>query len=196
MPDNRRRRRSIRLKDYDYTDSGAYFVTICTKNKQCLFGKIISGEIKLSKVGRIVESEWLNVAVVRRNVRLHEFIVMPNHFHAIICLEGNNEGTASCAPTLPRFGQVVSGSLSAIIRGFKSAVTNRFNKMNDTGGNSLWQRNYYEHVIRDEPSLNRIREYIVNNPLIWELDQENPERKGEDGFYRWLASFKTRPKKP
>jgi len=68
--------------------------------------------------------------------------------------------------------------------------------MNNTGANSIWQRNYYEHVIRDEPSLNRILEYIINNPLSWELDRENPERKGEDGFYRWLASFKTRPEKP
>jgi REP element-mobilizing transposase RayT len=181
-------------------------------NKKCLFGRIINEEMQLSETGRIVEAEWLNVEVARTNVKLDQFVVMPNHFHGILWIEENNEGTecrgtaccaptrtASCAPTfpaLPRFGHVVSGSLSAIIRGFKSAVTNRLNKMSNTGGNTLWQRNFYEHVIRNERSLNRIREYIVNNPLSWELDRENQEREGEDGFDKWLASFKTLPKKP
>lgn len=196
MPDNPHHRRSIRIKDYDYAKSGAYFVSICTLNRQYLFGKVINGKMELSEAGRIVENEWLNVKVARCNIRLDQFIVMPNHFHAILWIEGNYKGTASCAPTIQHFGQVISGSLSAIIRGFKSAVTNRFNKMNNTDGNTIWQRNYYEHIIRDEPSLNRIREYIIHNPLSWEMDRENPERKGEDGFYRWLASFKTPPKTP
>jgi putative transposase len=196
LPDNLLRRRSIRLEDYDYTENGAYFVTLCTRNKERLFGEVINGEMILSETGCIVEKEWLNVAIARSTVRLDQYVVMPNHFHGIIWIERNNEGTASCAPTMPRFGQVVSGSLSAIIRGFKSAVANRFNKINNLTGTTIWQRNFYEHVIRDEPSLNRIREYIINNPLSWELDRENPERKGEDGFYRWLASFKSRPKKP
>jgi REP element-mobilizing transposase RayT len=173
-------------------------------NKKCLFGRIINEEMQLSETGRIVEAEWLNVEVARTNVKLDQFVVMPNHFHGILWIEENNEGTecrgtASCAPTfpaLPRFGHVVSGSLSAIIRGFKSAVTNRLNKMSNTGGNTLWQRNFYEHVIRNERALNRIREYIINNPLSWKLDRENQEREGEDGFDKWLASFKTLPKKP
>lgn len=80
------------------------------------------------------------------------------------------------------------------MRGFKSAVTNRCNKTHNLAGDTIWQRNYYEHVIRDESALNRIREYIINNPLSWDLDRENPERKGEGEFYRWLASFKTRPR--
>jgi putative transposase len=156
LPDNPHHRRSTRLKDYDYAKSGAYFVTICTLNRQYLFGKIINGKMELSEAGRIVENEWLNVKLARSNVSLDQFIVMPNHFHAILWIEENYKGTASCAPTIQQFGKVLSGSLSAIIRGFKSAVTNRFNKMNNTEGNTIWQRNYYEHVIRDEQSLKRI----------------------------------------
>jgi REP element-mobilizing transposase RayT len=119
---------------------------------------------------------------------------MPNHFHGIIWIEGNGRGTAICAPTIPRFGHVVSGSLSAIIRSFKSGVTNHYNKLNKVVVKNVWQRNFYDHIIRDEQSLNRIREYIIYNPLSWELDRENPEKKGEDDFYEWLASFKTLPK--
>jgi len=91
---------------------------------------------------------------------------------------------------------MIPESLPTIIRGFKSAVTRSINNLRNVPGALVWQRNYYEHVIRDEPSLNRIREYIVNNQLSWELDRENPERKGENGFYLWLAGFKTRPQKP
>jgi putative transposase len=196
LPNNPHRRRSIRLKDYDYTESGAYFVTICSLNSKCMFGKVLNGEMELSEAGRIVESEWLKVKVVRFNVRLDQFIVMPNHFHAILWIEGNHKGTASCAPTIHQFGKILSGSLSAIIRGFKATVTNHLNIIYNTEGEIIWQRNYHEHVIRNKQSLNKIREYIKNNPLSWELDRENPERKGENEFYRWLATFKNVPKKP
>jgi REP element-mobilizing transposase RayT len=195
LPDKPHHRRSLRVKYYDYSESGAYFVTICTSGRRCLFGKVINGEMRLSGTGRIVEAEWLYVAVARPNIKLDQFVVMPNHFHGILWIAGTDEGTASCAPTMPRFGYLVPGSLSAIIRSFKSSVTNRYNKNQKSTSNTIWQRNFYEHVIRDETSLNHIREYIINNPLSWELDRENPERKGEDGFYKWLASFKTLPKK-
>lgn len=193
MPDNPYRRRSIRIKDYNYTESGAYFVTICALNRQCLFGKIIDSAMILSEAGRIVEKEWLNVEVARCNVKLDLFVVMPNHFHAILWIDGNKNGTASCAPTPQRFGHVVSGSLSAIIRGFKAGVTNRYNKVCEASGKSIWQRNYYEHVIRNDESLGKIREYIINNPLSWGLDKENPGRQGEHAFYCWLESFRARP---
>jgi putative transposase len=188
-----KKRRSIRLKEYSYTQPRAYFVTVCTKNKQCIFGKIYNEEMKLSNKGEIVKREWLKTAVLRCYVRLDQFVVMPNHFHAILWIEKDNRGTARCAPTISRFGNLPSESLSSIIRAFKAAVTKNINILCKTSGLSIWQRNYYEHVIRDESALNRIRQYIINNPCIWELDRENPDRTGQHEFYRWLASFKTRP---
>ncbi len=120
---------------------------------------------------------------------------MPNHFHGILAIGKEDEGTARRAPTIRKFGRPMAESLPTIIGAFKSTAARRINARQGTPGATIWQRNYYEHVIRDESSLNRIREYIINNPLSWEMDQENPERKGEEGFYRWLASFKTIPKK-
>ena len=143
--------------------------------------------------GEIVAEEWLNTAVIRPYVTLDEFTVMPNHFHGILWLLRDEQGTARRAPTMERFGKPVKGSLPTIIGAFKAAVTRRINALRNSGKGEVWQRGYYEHVIRDDASLNRIREYIINNPLNWEFDRENRDRKGEDKFYRWLASFKTRP---
>jgi putative transposase len=193
MPTEFKRRRSLRLKEYSYAQAGAYFVTVCTKNKQCIFGEVCNEEMNLSDKGRIVREEWLKTAALRLYVKLDQFVVMPNHFHAILWIEKNNRGTARCAPTISRFGKLPSESLSSIIRGFKAAVTKHINILCNPAGSPLWQRNYYEHVIRDDEALNRIREYIMNNPLNWEFDRENLDRKGEDKFYRWLASFKTHP---
>jgi putative transposase len=191
-----KKRRSIRLKEYSYTQPGAYFITVCTKNKQCIFGKIYNEEMKLSDKGEIAKEEWLKTAVVRPYIRLDQFVVMPNHFHAILRIEKDDRGTARCAPTISRFGNLPSESLPSIIRAFKAAVTKNINILCNTCGSLVWQRNYYEHVIRDDSALNRIREYIMHNPLTWELDRENPKSRSEHEFYRWLASFKSRPKTP
>ena len=137
--------------------------------------------------------EWLNTAVIRPYVALDEFTVMPNHFYGILWLRINETGTARRAPTMERFGKPVTGSLPTIIGAFKAAATRRINALRTSGKGEVWQRGYYEHVIRDDESLNRIREYIINNPLNWEFDRENRDRKGEDKFYCWLASFKARP---
>jgi putative transposase len=193
MSTESKKRRPLRLKEYSYSQPGAYFVTVCTKNKQCIFGKIYNEEMKLSDKGEIVKKEWLKTAVIRPYVRLDQFVVMPNHFHAILWIEKDDRGTARCAPTISRFGKLQSESLSSIIRAFKAAVTKNINILCKRSGLPIWQRNYYEHVIRDESALNRIREYIINNPCSWELDRENPGRTGEHEFYRWLASFKTHP---
>ena len=117
---------------------------------------------------------------------------MPNHLHGIAYIVDNANGATGRSPLPAPYGPK-SRTLGSFIAGFKSVVTKRINGIRNTSGKSIWQRNYYEHVIRDEKSLNRIREYIVSNPLRWELDRENPRRTGTDEFDRWLATFKKRP---
>jgi putative transposase len=177
---------SLRLEHYDYTKIGAYFVTICTKEHRNLFGKIENGLMKLNNSGEIVQHEWLQLDRLRDNVELDEFVVMPNHFHAILFITREMEGTASRAPTKRIFGKPVSGSLSSIIGGFKSGVAKKINQLKNPVHAGVWQRSFFEHVIRTEESLDRLREYIVTNPLRWELDRENPHRQGEDDFDRWM----------
>jgi REP element-mobilizing transposase RayT len=182
-------RRSIRLQDYDYADEGAYFVTICTYGRACLFGEIVNGEMRLSRVGEVVLNEWLQTAIVRPNVELDAFVIMPNHVHGIIVITdraGNNVGAQRAAPlqqpltpnssNRDKRPHVTPGSLGAIVRSFKSASTRSVNILRDTPAMPLWQRNYYEHVIRDEGDLNRIRLYIECNPQMWDTDEENPAR--------------------
>ncbi len=157
------RRRSIRLKGYDYSRVGAYFLTICTRNRESIFGDVIGGEMVLNDDGIIVADEWRKSGVMRNEIELDEWVVMPNHFHGILIVN-DGRGTARRAPTLERFGRPVSGSVPTIVRSFKSAVTKRINELNQTPGAKLWQRNYYEHVIRNDRELKHLREYIRNNP--------------------------------
>ena len=194
MPSPTLCRRSLRLKGYDYSQ-GAYFVTVCAANRKCQFGRVLEGEMILSEEGKIVIEEWLKTPALRPHVQLDRFIVMPNHFHGILVLDADAGGTARRAPTIQRFAASVVGSLPTLIRAFKAAVTNHINSLRNTPDAVIWQRNYYEHVIRNEESLNRIREYIAHNPSTWEFDRDNPQRQGEDSFYRWLASFRERPDK-
>jgi len=165
-------RRSIRLRGYDYTQSGAYFVTICTQNRECLFGDIVNGKMVLNEYGKIVVAEWKKTAEIRDEIELDEWVVMPNHFHGIVVVTGR--GTACRAPTIERFGKPVAGSLPTIVRSFKSAGTKCINTIRNMPGAKLWQRNYYEHVIRNENELNRIQQYIINNPDKWESDRNYP----------------------
>jgi len=192
----RRDRRSLRLRGYDYSQPGMYFVTICTQGRGLLFGDVVEGKMMVNQMGWTIEEEWLKTPTLRSYVVLDEFVVMPNHFHAILMIVSEGRGTwpmekpgRSRAPTMEQFGKPVSGSLPTIIRSFKSAVTKRVNDLRGPPGLPVWQRDYYEHIIRDEDSLRRIRDYILTNPLRWELDQENPARRGEDEFDRWLASL-------
>jgi putative transposase len=189
-------RRSLRLKGYDYAQPGAYFVTVCANHKEHLFGEVAKEGMILCEAGRIIEEEWLKTAMGRPYIKLDQFVVMPNHVHGIIWIVEDIGGTARCAPTVQQFGTAVSASLPAIIRAFKSAATKRINVLRHVPGAEVWQRGFYEHVIRDDESLNRIREYIVNNPRRWDLDREKAHRKGDNEFYQWLANFKDRPAKP
>lgn len=143
----------------------------------------------LNALGEMVQEEWLYLPKLRSNVELDQFVVMPNHFHAIVCLINENPGTASRALTKREFGQSFSGSLSTIIGGFKSGVTRRINRLPHHNLAGLWQRSFFEHVIRKEESLVRIREYILTNPCRWELDRENLQRTGEDEFDLWMDGF-------
>jgi REP element-mobilizing transposase RayT len=187
MIDSSRRhhRRSIRLRGYDYTQPGAYFVTICTQERACWFGEIVDGEMRLNALEEIVREEWFKSADVRPNVvlRRYEFVAMPNHIYGIMWIVGDDDAVVvgarvgaqrRCAPTDNIPTNVIPGSLGAIIRAFKSAATKRINAQRGTPGAPVWQRNYYEHIVRDEESLNRIRQYILDNPLRWAYDRNNP----------------------
>ena len=180
MPYNpdKQHRRSIRLKDYDYTQGGAYFVTICTGQREYLFGEIHTGMMRCNIYGEIAAEEWQCTPQLRACVELDVFVVMPNHIHGIILITRDIVVGAQRAAPLqtPHLLQgvtannVTSGSLGAIVRAFKSAVTKRINEMRDTPAAPIWQRNYYEHVIRSEDSCNYIRHYVATNPERWEED--------------------------
>jgi REP element-mobilizing transposase RayT len=164
-----RQRRSIRLQSFDYSRNGVYYITICSYNKKCLFGEIDTGEIYLNPFGKIASDCWLSIPSHFPFVELDEFVIMPNHVHGIINISNLDcRGIACYAPTehrLSRFGGVTSSSVSSIIRAYKSAVTKSINELRRNPGAPVWQRNFYEHIIRDETDLNSIREYIKFNPL-------------------------------
>jgi putative transposase len=168
-----RRRRSIRLKGYRYAWMGFYFVTICTHERQCLFGKISDRRMTLSEMGLLVDEEWRRAPLIRPEVRLDRFVVMPNHLHGLLQL---SPGAASQGIEADRRPGPEAKSLGAIIGGFKAACTSRINGLRSTPGAPVWQRNYFERVIRDEAELAAIRRYIENNPAAWAEDEENPDR--------------------
>ncbi len=166
-------RRSIRLRGYDYSHAGAYFVTICTANKAGIFGEIRDGDMRLNTLGALVRQEWQRTSEVRNEVELDAFIVMPNHLHGILFILPD-ENHARTPPFIGARTQqsptLRSGSLGAIVGQFKSTVTRRARQVQDIQALTIWQRNYYEHVIRSEESLNDIRRYIVENPARWSED--------------------------
>ena len=176
-----KRRCSLRLPGYDYSQPGAYFVTICTKNNSPQFGEIRGSARILNERGSIVEKVWIEIPDHFTNVTLDDFIVMPNHIHGILLLDEPPDcrGTACRAPTVEKFGKPTKGSLPTIIRSFKSASTHLINRLDKRKGISIWQRNYYEHIIRNEDSLNRIRRYIQENPIKWSIEPENLSRANE-----------------
>jgi REP element-mobilizing transposase RayT len=167
------RRRSLRLGGYDYTQPGAYFVTICSYQRRSIFGELDEDHVVLTEAGQVAADEWFRTAQLRPEVKLSrdEFIVMPNHIHGVIHLDWSRVGARRRrAPASERFGQPVSGSLATIIRAYKSAVTRNVNRMNNCFGCRIWQRNFYEHVIRTEAELDRLRRYIIQNPSRRPLD--------------------------
>ncbi len=182
-------RRSIRLPDHDYSQPGAYFITIVTHHRDCLFGNIVNGQMQLSPMGQIAEEHWRAIPQHFPHVGLGAYVVMPNHLHGIIIIHENGMATNSSssvgathwvAPTQPIAPtQSVAptpngpkrGSIGAIIGSYKMSVTRRIQReFNATG---IWQRNYYEHIIRNDAEYNRIHWYIVSNVANWLMDDEN-----------------------
>lgn len=166
-------RRSLRLSNFDYSQSGAYFVTLCSHENNCIFGEIAEGEMRINSLGIIVKQQWQRTAKVRKNVDLDAFVIMPNHLHGILLLHDavrqesislRNDRSKKRSTTLQ------AGSLGAIIGQFKSAVTRLAKSTEYNRPLPIWQRNYYEHIIRSEESLNEIRKYIVKNPARWAED--------------------------
>ncbi|HXF47866.1 MAG TPA: transposase [Verrucomicrobiae bacterium] len=192
-------RRSIRLRGYDYSREGGYFITICTGNRESLFGEIIDGQMRLNDLGLIVQKVWDELPEHYPSIELDKFVIMPNHIHGIIILVGAGLKPALSTPRAglkpaPTGENSKKRSLAEIVRAFKTFSARRINEFRRMPGLPIWQRNYYEHIIRNESSLNKIREYIKGNPLNWALDIENPailsnpnSRRSEEKFWNVSA---------
>ena len=162
-------RRSIRITDFDYSQSGWYYVTICTFNGECLFGNVNKGMMMLNEVGKNVDRCWLNIPDHYPNANLHDYIIMPNHIHGIIEIINEDVGVQNLEPLQHRFQQIIPRSVGSIVRGFKVGVTKWIHK--NTKVKNVWQRNYFEHIIRNEKDMFRIQNYIRENPLKWNEDK-------------------------
>ena len=178
-------RRSIRLKGYDYAQEGLYFITICCQNRAQLFGEIINGEMILNKCGEIAQKCWQEIPEHFPNVELHDFVIMPNHVHGII--EIKFKSIIPIVPTEPTVVPTVvvsvgandysplrtprspSKTIGSIVRGFKIGVTKWMRQ--NTNTYDVWQRNYYDNIIRNDQSYYRISNYIRNNPKNWKEDK-------------------------
>ena len=185
-------RRSIRLQGYDYAQAGAYFVTICTQNRECLFGDVVDGAMRLNEFGEIVRLTWEDLPNHVANIVLDAFVVMPNHAHGVIFITdsvvvGAGSEPAPTEPAPTQHTQPRRYPLPEIIRQFKTFSARRINELRGTPGISVWQRNYYEHIIRDDESLNRIRRYILENPQRWAMDRENPNAVDPEPEEAWQA---------
>jgi len=172
-------RRSVRLKGHDYASVGWYYITICTHEREFLFGEIVQSQMRPSRTGVIAHKCWNEIPRHFPRAAMDVSIVMPNHLHGIIVIGGGTPWRAPMAAHKEAFGKAAPGSLATIVRLFKQAVT--IQAGTDVGARhgvplQVWQKNFYEHIIRNEDELNRIREYICNNPLRWPYDSENPAR--------------------
>ena len=165
-------RRSIRLPFIEYK-GGGYFITICSFEHCCHFGRVITNnQVELTSIGQIIERELLKTEEICKEVSIDQYVIMPNHIHAIIAV-----GAYGIRPQEEtRSFESPSRSIGSVIRGFKATVTKQVRKFENSATLQVWQRNYYEHVIRNEIDLNKIREYIFFNPLQWEFDEMNPDK--------------------
>jgi REP element-mobilizing transposase RayT len=180
------KRRSIRLKDYDYASAGAYFVTLCVQNRECLFGSITDLEVELCASGKMINESWKQLPEYYHGVEIDDYVVMPNHFHGIVhigncCNDQPDENGGTCLLRGHPQGGAPTLSLPDVVHRFKSLTTTRYQQGVVQHGwqpfyGRLWQRNYYEHIIRSENELKGIRIYITDNPRKWDNDENNPLR--------------------
>lgn len=162
------KRKALRLTGFNYASPGAYYITICTHGQKSIFGTIEDNAMKLNDFGRIVEQCWFDLNNHYASIQLYEFVIMPNHIHGIIMI-GDAWAGLKPAPTYAHHG------IPEIVRAFKTFSSRRINKMRNTPGTPVWQRNYYEHIIRNDESMQRISNYIKNNPSHWTVgDQSDP----------------------
>lgn len=177
-------RKLNRLWKYDYSLPGAYFITICTWHRRMLFGSIVEGRMNLSRLGAIAWQVWSNLPRHFGRLEPDACVVMPNHVHFVLILKPViATGRAERVP----YDKV---SAPLIVNQYKSFVTRAINQWQNTPKAAVWQRNYRDHVVRDEVDLHRIREYIQYNPLSWDLDRDNPAAVGVDEFDNWLQRLK------
>lgn len=169
-----RRKNTLRLRGCDYSFPGGYFITVCTYDHECTLGRVINGEMFPSPAGQLVTRHLLRSTQLRDSISLDCCVIMPNHVHFILMIaEAENPSNPSVA--VRKFGDPRSGSVSTIVRLIKSACTSAIRRREGNAGLVVWQRNFHDHVIRDENDLKRIREYIATNPLKWHLDRYYPE---------------------
>jgi putative transposase len=170
------KRRSIRLPEFDYTQNGVYFITNCSHNRAHIFGEIINGEMNLNHIGMIAQQCLLEIPDHFGNSELIASVVMPNHVHILIGILNDEESGTTCrAPTENKsatFSKPISKSISTIIGSYKAAVTKIINREFGKDQTTIWQRGYYEHIIRNEDDLKLTYEYIILNPMNWKKDSE------------------------
>src|SRR5258706_4556210 len=164
---NKHHRRSIRLRGYDYTTCGAYFVTTCIHRRECLLGTVLDGEMRLNDYGRAVEECWDAIPQHFAHVELDVSVVMPNHMHGIVVITAQSAVDSPVVSDHKRPNGPPKGALGTIVGAFKAASAKRINQLCDNVGASVWQRDYYKHIIRDAVALDRIRAYIEANPARW-----------------------------
>jgi putative transposase len=169
---------STRFRGWDYSSRGWYFVTICSRDRKCIFGVVREGEVHLSAIGRVVSSELELLPTHYTNVAVDSHVVMPNHLHVVIAIEGDHCFSPKIAPisTLDssRFNPPREGSLSSIVRSYKAGVTRR---CCESGlAENIWQARFHDHILRGDRVIGAVREYIRNNPENWGQDKENPFR--------------------
>ena len=169
-----KKRKLNRLRDYDYSKSGYYFVTICTKDRNEFFGRVEEEKMNLNNFGEIVSQCWYDLPKHYSNCSLDSFVIMPNHVHGIIVID-NEKIVGNGLKPFPTYG------LPEIVRGFKTFSSRRINEMIKEDNNFQWQKSFFDHVIRNEKSLENLRQYIIYNSLKWELDIENRRKASNLG---------------
>jgi putative transposase len=169
-------RRSIRIQGFDYSQPGPYFVTICAFHRLCILGRVENGSVRLSRIGEIAHTCWLEIPNHFPNVKVDAFIVMPNHMHGILVIEERARHAVPLRDGAPleAFRQPVPASVPTIVRSYKSVVSKRVRDSCGSRAIQVWQSNYFERVLRDGEEFSNASRYILENPMMWHLDKENP----------------------